>query len=372
MRSVTVPLYIEQDRPFVDLHLTGAEGQGRTVRCWLDTGGGAMSVREEAARELGLTWTPASGDAKYAPVVIPRARIGQFDLDLTGARVFVELDPPHDPGVKAEAFLGGHILARHHVIFDYPNRQFTIAEPGALVPQGTPVPTPCAPPMCFPRLEAEIDGEVFGLLLDTGATCSMLSTVVLHKLAEKHPHWPRTCGPSGVSNMAGDTWEVGMPLMRLPSVECGNVAFKDVLVVGRPPGNFETFMTGMMTGPVVGALAGNALKQYRVEIDYANQTTYFQHGSSVDPADTQLVGLILKAHAGGTYTISGTTRSCGYPDGTVQPGDRLLGVDGRAVAGLSRPEVIALLTGAPGQQRRLEIERGNERLAVTLPVVRLL
>jgi hypothetical protein len=371
VQVASVPLYVEQDRPFVDLDLTGTEGQVRRIRCWLDTGGSALFIREEVARELGLTWTPLPEHPNIARVSIPRASIGGFDLDLSGCRTFVRVGTFADPGVKAEGLLGGHLLARYHVIFDYPNRTFTIARPGLLTPRGTPVPTPFCPPMCFPRLEAEIDGERVGLLLDTGATCTMLSTALLSRLADRHPDWPQVKGAAGVANMIGNQ-DPGLPLMRLPNIACGDVAFSDVLAVGRKPGTFETMMTDMMIGPVIGALAGNALKHFRVEIDYANQTTYFERLTDPDPTEMDLVGIILDSHADGRFTITGTASSCGYPEGAVQPGDHLLAVDGHPVAGLSRPEVLALLKGVPGDLRRLAVERAGRRIEVALPVVRLL
>jgi hypothetical protein len=35
-------------------------------------------------------------------------------------------------------------------------------------------------------------------------------------------------------------------------------------------------MSSMTKGPIVGSLAGNVLKQFRVELDYANETLYLQ------------------------------------------------------------------------------------------------
>jgi len=33
-------------------------------------------------------------------------------------------------------------------------------------------------------------------------------------------------------------------------------------------------MSGMMSAPIVGSLAGNVLERFRVELDYPNQTLY--------------------------------------------------------------------------------------------------
>lgn len=45
-------------------------------------------------------------------------------------------------------------------------------------------------------------------------------------------------------------------------------------VVERKEGVFEKWMRSMMTSPIVGSVAGNVLKQFRVELDYANQKLY--------------------------------------------------------------------------------------------------
>jgi hypothetical protein len=42
-------------------------------------------------------------------------------------------------------------------------------------------------------------------------------------------------------------------------------------VTSQCEGTFERYMTGMMTAPIAGALAGNVFEQFRVELDYANQ-----------------------------------------------------------------------------------------------------
>ena len=39
-------------------------------------------------------------------------------------------------------------------------------------------------------------------------------------------------------------------------------------------GTFEDYMTRMMTAPIVGAVAGNVLRLFRVELDYAHEMLY--------------------------------------------------------------------------------------------------
>ena len=43
----------------------------------------------------------------------------------------------------------------------------------------------------FPRIEMEVDGLTHGFLLDTGASFTMVSEVLLNSWGSKHPAWPR-------------------------------------------------------------------------------------------------------------------------------------------------------------------------------------
>lgn len=54
----------------------------------------------------------------------------------------------------------------------------------------------------------------------------------------------------------------------------GGQPLVDFGVVSRQAGVFEKWMSSMMTAPIVGSLAGNVLKRFRVDLDYPNQKLY--------------------------------------------------------------------------------------------------
>src|SRR6202521_3922424 len=54
----------------------------------------------------------------------------------------------------------------------------------------------------------------------------------------------------------------------------------------------------------------------------------------------------------------------------LRAGDRLLAVDGQAVA--NRMEFISLVSGAPGRDISIEVERGGQRLRIVAPVPRVI
>jgi len=276
---VTVPLVVEGNRPYVDVTLRRANGTERIARFLVDSGGGGFLLTEPLARDLGLTWGKTSKEegAEFAtPSVIPQASIGVFPLALTPERVLVlvgetNVVPKAAPG-HADGLLPGHILAKYHVVFDYPRAEFTIALPHMLTPEGEAMKMPVSR-TGFPRTEIQIDGRTYGMLVDTGASFTMVSEVLLKALGAAHPDWPRVPGGAGeAATLGGTTLET----MTLPGATWGTIALPSFGIVSQREGTFEKYMSGMMTAPIIGSLAGNVLKQFRVELDYPNQKLYLR------------------------------------------------------------------------------------------------
>lgn len=276
--QVTVPLHVEGNRPFVDVTFQRPDGTTRSARFLVDSGGGGFLIVEPLARDLGLAWgeTVREEGAEFASVSEPpRAFVGAFPLDLVPSRVAVVIGTdtilrPVAPG-HAEGMFPGHLLARYHVVFDYPNGTFTLARPGVLTPRGDALPMPVSSGQGFPRTEIVVDGETHGFLLDTGASFTMVSEALLQTWGAAHPEWPRHDGAFGDAKTLG-----GMTLetMFVPSARWGGHELKELGVTSQREGTFEGWMSSMMAAPVVGALAGNVLKGFRVELDYANETLY--------------------------------------------------------------------------------------------------
>lgn len=276
--SVTVPLIVEGNRPYVLVTFQKPDGSTRQARFLLDTGGGGFLLTEPLARELGLTMGPVSREEgqNYASVTSAlTARIGTVSLALNPQRIVVIVGRdnvlPTATAGHAEGMVPGHVLARYHVVFDYPAATFTLASPGMITPRGTPVPMPVSTPQGFPRTEWEIGGTKYGMLLDTGASFTMVSEVRLKEWGQNHPEWPRHPGAFGeAATLGGQTLET----MFLPQATWAAFPLREVGVVSQREGTFERFMSGMMRQPIVGSLAGNVLKGFRVELDYAHEKLY--------------------------------------------------------------------------------------------------
>jgi hypothetical protein len=123
----------------------------------------------------------------------------------------------------------------------------------------------------FPRTEIEVAGTTCGFLLDTGASFTMVSEALLESWGEKHPGWPRHKGAFGdARTLGGQTLET----MVVPTARWGDHALRELGVTSQREGTFERYMSSMMKEPIVGALGGNVLKKFRVELDYKNEALY--------------------------------------------------------------------------------------------------
>lgn len=376
--SGTVSLTLDMGSPVVSLTLRAKDGAGRLTRFLVDTGGGALMLTEAVAGELGLAVQREAAAVEegmsIAPMETPRVEIDGYALDLESSRCAAVLERTSIiEGSTAEGFLPGHVLARHHVIFDYPASRFTLARPGALEPRGQPVSSPVQTWMGFPRIEIEVSGQKLGFLLDTGASFTMVSLTELDRWRTADDGLATMTGAVGEANMIGGPMESDALLMRLPTLKWGPYTLSGVAAVSRPSGTFEKWMSDLMTAPIVGAIGGNVLRHFRVEIDYAKGTTYLEPSTKDFGTLLDAVGLVLGETEDGSHRVDALARVGGKPicEG-IQVGDLVRSVDGRLLEGLRHRQVIELLRGEPGSTRMLTLERGGEQLERMVSVIRFL
>ena len=160
--------------------------------------------------------------------------------------------------------------------------------------------------------------------------------------------------------------------MRVDRVQYGPLFLTDVAFVALPQATMEYFekRAGM---PTIGLLGSNELLNYRVGLDYAHSTVYFDIGRLFNYPDFDVIGVTLRPEDDGGFTILGVADFDGQPavpsgpEG-VQPGDHLVAVDGIPVRGATMGQVWSMLGGTPGQERKLTIERASKQLVVAAKV----
>jgi C-terminal processing protease CtpA/Prc len=120
-------------------------------------------------------------------------------------------------------------------------------------------------------------------------------------------------------------------------------------------------------------VGGEALRNYRVGIDYAHQQMYLDLIGRTPAEAVDVVGLSLRPETDGRFTIVAVLDVNGKPAAPdVKSGDVLIGVDGAPASGATLGQVWSLLGGTPGQIRTLTLERDGKRFTVAAPVRRFL
>lgn len=284
---------------------------------------------------------------------------------VTGASVLA-------PGMNAEINLPSGILRHYDVLVDFPGHKFSIGAPGTIHFRGPGGKVLINPENGLIQVPSQIENKKYNLALDIGACISFLSTDLFDKLASVHSDWPHMTGAVGSANMWGLEEEPKWKVMRVDRIQYGPLFLANVPIVDFPKDRMDFFekRAGVVTAGLIGS---NALVNYRVGIDYAHSTVYFEFGRMFNFPDFDVIGLTLRPEDDGRFTILGVAEFEGKPSvasgpGGVQSGDHLFAVNGIPVAGSTMGQVWAMLGGTPGQERRLTVERAGKQFTVAATV----
>lgn len=354
---VPEPFSLLDNRPFVTVQVIGRRGKTRELTCWFDTGGGRFALTKDVATALEIRTTgpeETRGDARITALAPLSLNVNGIEIPIQGDQAAGAIAASSvDPGVRAQGFLPGHYLSKHRVLIDYPARRFGLDQPADVGAASLPV--QIDPTSGFPRLDCVIDGEHVGLLLDTGASLTMLSRAFIDKLAAKHPAWKSANGAYGPANMMGSKTELDSKMLRVAQIGIGAITLTDVVAVSRRTGTFEQWMSGMMTAPIVGALGGNALRNLRLQIDYPQNTVTAIRSDQPVAHEFDAVPITLTPSYTG-YTIAGVMADSKlWPLRDALTGKTLVSVDDQAVAQDDLATVLSRLRGEPGSTRQLKV-----------------
>ena len=371
-KSVTAPVTIDHNRILVDADLTLPDGSTSRVRTWIDTGNPDFEMSRRVATLLALNVT-CNDNACSAPP--PREIvIGGMKISLAAVKqaqiplVPVSAQSVMEPGMAAEINLPSSVLRNFEVIIDFPARRATIGQPGSLKFKGASAKVSVNANNGLIQVPAQIEKKKYNLALDLGASISLLSQNVLDQLSSSHPDWPQLTGAAGPANMWGLADESTAKLMRIDRIQYGPLYLTNVAVVEFPKDRLAYFekRAGIATA---GLLGSQALLNYRVGIDYARSTVYFDLGRTFIFPDFDVVGLILRPEDDGRFTILGVADANGKPSvQDVQANDHLVAVDGIPVRGSTMGQVWSMLGGTPGKERKLTIERSGREFDVSAPI----
>jgi hypothetical protein len=370
--AVTVPVTLDHNRVVIDVYLPLPDGLTKRVRGWIDNGDTDVWMSRQAATLMGLAVTCDDKECSAPP---PAAiTIGEMKIPLsTVTQVKIPLKPPSAAavmaaGMSAEIKIPSSVLRNYDVLVNFPDREFSIGLPGSLKFKGVKSKM-LVNANGLIQMPSKIESKNYNLGLDVGSSISFLSEDLFNKLAVAHVDWPHMAGAVGPANMWGGRDETKWRLMRVDRIQFGPLFLTDVAVVAldKDASGFFEKRAGLATAGLIG---GNAMMNYRVGLDYAHSTVYFDLGNTFKFPDFDVIGLVLRPEDDTRFTILGVADFDGKPsvprgDEGVEAGDHLVAVDGIPVPDSTMGQVWSLLEGTAGQERRLTIERvGRQFTAV--------
>ena len=361
--SGTVPVVVDGNRVYAQVRFLRSDGTSRQAFVFVDMGSPSPLVSEELFNELRL------GDK--APL---RIQVGNLTAEaLPGSVESTNWFPHFIAGKrKVEGLLPAGVLRKYQVVLDYAQAKLTLAPPGALKPEGAPVPIRINEKTGLIVVDASINGASYPLTIDNGSAYTWLRKSAARDWVAAHPEWQRGVGAVGASNMrmASDGVEATGTLLRLPEILLGPVRLQQVgaLAIGPSETSDHFDMIGWYSSknpePVVGWLGGNVLRGFCLTIDYPNRMSYWVSQSPPDTHDLDQVGLTLQ-FAKGEYVVAGIAAKKERPtvEG-VEVGDKLLQIDELQTKGASWGLIFAALHGKPGEVRALVLERKGKPLRI--------
>ena len=385
-----IPLEVAGSRHFVKVRLKGPKAE-EELRFHVDTGGNTpgLGLRKAAAERLGF----ASAHA------LPRTlAIGGRDVALPEKTAWNIFDAPRDAARKdfEQGQIGAGFLAHFVVCIDPAAGRLGLARPDEVAID--PASAPWIPLSLiaggdsgaqYPFVFVRVGGGGYGMLLDTGATSSMLEASPMKWLAGKHEAWPTAAGAAGDADMIAGAWPekvlradeatISFPTAGLHALGLEQApahALGPVVFVERPDGTFEgMFGTPRYMAGASGAIANDVLDRFRLLIDYKNARLWLQPTERPPDASSSWsrVGLSLEFGADGCPAVRQVTSSNPKPvHRALRAGDVLVEIDGKGVCGAWHHEIAALLAGPPGSTRKVTARRRGKRLRLELPVTDLL
>lgn len=374
--SATVPATIDHNRVVIDADILLPNNSWHSIHAWVDNGNPDLSLSRRVATLLGLAVT--CGDQECSAPPPHEIAVGGMLIPLTGIK---EARIPLRPvtaaavlaaGMNVEINLPASVLRHYDVLIDFPEHKFSIGLPGTLHFYGSSGKVLINPESGLIQVPSKIENKKYNLALDVGACISFLGEDVFDPLAAAHSDWPHMTGAVGSANMWGADAETKWKIMRVDRVQYGPLFLTDVPMVALPK-SVEDFFQKRAGMPTVGLIGSDVLLHYRVGLDYAHSTVYFEVGRTFEFPEFDVIGLVLRPENDGGYTILAVADFDGKPSVPtgpegVQPADHLEAVNGIPVHGVTMGQVWSMLRGTPGQQRRLTIERAGKQFAVAATV----
>lgn len=268
-----------------------------TLNFFTDTGGG-LFIFSDVAERLKLPLLKVETESAPNAIALPSFKPGAAIPAPLGSRERLFVAPVTARNQMSQdwsGMLGQQWFAERTWTFDYPNQRLLLRANGDLPRQkekhrigiGFQAESSGGRAANFPRIGVTIDNEQIDLLFDTGAS-TQLSNDALAALNDKRPAVRAT---SFITASVFERWHKrhpqwrvveraeegsGQAMIEVPKISVAGYVVGPVWFTRRPDKNFHEYMSQWMDKRVEGALGGNALRYFRITVDYPRAVAIFE------------------------------------------------------------------------------------------------
>jgi hypothetical protein len=353
--AISIPMTLENNRPYIDLSVGAANGHMLRGHFYLDTGGGSLVVTARFAAKVGLK---AHGPARAQEgTVLTSLKPLRFEangvpISVAGVSSFATTKRVGGlQGTDADGVIPVRALARYIVTLDFRSGRLVLAQgraplglrrlPGHITPVGMPV------------VDGIVDGKTVPFLLDTGATYSVMDADLLQSLLARHPEWPHRTGAIGPANMLVGNAETRFTMLRLGQIALGSTVVDGAGFVARPNAAYH-FMSTMLDTTVVGSIGDNVWLHYAITLDFPRKRLWISGPRRLRLPRTATADVALEQRDG-HYVIAAVSAKC---DG-LKAGDVVERIGRQPADGATLATLLDVLSGSPGTYATLKIRGHN-------------
>lgn len=295
--DMVLPTQYDQDRFFVVPVIVG----GDVIRLLTDTGGGVLFFDDAAMRlklsVSGVSLSDYKGMAAKFPefeegkgVPVPKTEGDVVPIAPGPVRMRLSWLTKDIDGIIGQGWFGERVWT-----MDYPGRKMmfhpdgkaTTSDKAHQLELGFRTNDQGKRLTHYPRIEVSIAGKTMSMLLATGSTVaitadalkaigdggpairavSLITNSVMDEWRKDHPDWKVV---TNAEESAGE------PMIEVPELTIAGYTVRKVWFVQRPDNNFIDHFSNWTDKPVIGAIGGNVLKEFRVVLDYPGAKAWLE------------------------------------------------------------------------------------------------
>lgn len=346
------------------------------MRMVLDTGAGGSVLDAQRAAALGLE-AVGQQHAMGAGGGEMGSTVHGVNVSLPGLELLdqtmgtLSLGPiSAQSGRPMDGILGYPLLSRLVVEIDYPNKCASFFEPDGYRYDGPGVSIPITFKQNLPYVKARIvlpDGRSISgkFVVDTGASTS----VILSPEAVEREGVKSSLGKTMAVQSRGVGGATEINLARVAKLELGGFSLAQPITALQPPGPGRISAEG-----TIGNIGAGVWSRFKVIFDYSRKRMILEPGPDLGkPFEADMSGLSLVSAPPDFKQLTVVRVLDGSPavDAGIRAGDQIETIDGTPAGEIGLSALRERLR-LDGEDLKLELKRGDERVTVAMKTRRMI